>query len=273
MKPLKVAHLFGLLFLVWFGIIQGMTGEGLFMNSNKKIIAVLPAYNAEKTLRKTFDDIPKDLISDIILIDDCSQDNTVQVAESLGIKTFRHSENKGYGGNQKTCYTKALELGADVVIMIHPDYQYDPTIAPELIIPILEGKADAVFGSRIHNALKNKMPFWKYAGNIFLTAMENKILNMELSEYHSGFRAYSRGYLERINFHQNSDDFVFDTEIIVQGKIHGLRIQEVPIEVRYFPEASSITFGPSVVYGLKIIKTLVKYILHQYNIKKHEQFS
>jgi len=243
------------------------------MNHNKKIIAVLPAYDAEKTLRRTFQDIPHDVIDDIILVDDCSRDTTVRVAESLGIKTFRHSENKGYGANQKTCYAKALELGADVVIMIHPDYQYDPKITPELVTPILEGRADAVFGSRIHNALKNKMPFWKYAGNIFLTLIENKVLNMRLSEYHSGFRAYSRNYLERVRFLYNSNDFVFDTEIIVQGKIHGLRIQEVPIEVRYFPEASSITFGPSVVYGLKIIKTLAKYTLHRYNIKKYEQFS
>lgn len=242
------------------------------MNPNKKIIAVLPAYNAEKTLRRTFDDIPKDLISDIILVDDYSQDNTVQVAQSLGIKIFRHSENKGYGANQKTCYTKALELGADVMIMIHPDYQYDPKIAPDLITPILEGQADAVFGSRIHNALKNKMPFWKYLGNIFLTTIENKILNMKLSEYHSGFRAYSRDYLEKAKFHLNSDDFVFDTEIIVQGKIHGMRIQEIPIEVRYFSQASSIKFLPSVIYGFKIIKTLTKYKLHCYKIRNYEQF-
>lgn len=239
---------------------------------NKKIIAVLPAYNAEKTLRRTFDDIPKGLISDIILVDDYSRDNTVRIAQSLGIETFRHSQNKGYGANQKTCYTKALELGADVVIMIHPDYQYDPKITPDLIIPILDGQADAVFGSRIHNALKNRMPFWKYLGNIFLTMIENKILNLKLSEYHSGFRAYSRDYLEKAKFQFNSDNFLFDTEIIIQGKIHGLRIQEIPIEVRYFPEASSIKFLPSVLYGFGIIKTLIKYKLHQRKIKFYEQF-
>ena len=244
------------------------------MLNNKKVIVVLPAYNAAKTLKKTYDDISKDIVDEIILVDDLSKDNTVEVAKRLGIKTFVHSKNRGYGGNQKTCYTKALEFGADIVVMIHPDYQYDPKVIPDLIEPIKRGRADAVFGSRIMKggALEGCMPRWKYNSNILLTALANVILDVYLTEYHSGFRAYSAKYLRSVNFMKNSNNFVFDSEIIIQGVIKHMRFEEVPIHTRYFDEASSIKFWACVIYGLSILKTLFKYILHKGNIIQFKQF-
>lgn len=231
----------------------------------KKVVVVLPAYNAAKTLAITLNDIPRDIVDEILLVDDASQDNTAEVARHLGIKVVRHERNRGYGGNQKTCYKKALELGADVVVMVHPDYQYDPTVIPELIEPILKGKADAVFASRMMKggALHGGMPIWKYNANILLTALENVILGIYLTEYHSGFRAYSRHYLTSVNLEANSDGFVFDTEIIVQGVLKFMRFEEVPIRTRYFDEASSIKLWPSIVYGFNILWALCKFLLHK----------
>ncbi|MCX5713833.1 MAG: methyltransferase domain-containing protein [Candidatus Omnitrophica bacterium] len=239
-----------------------------------KTVVVLPAYNAAKTLEKTINDIPKDVVDDIILVDDCSKDNTVEVARGLGLKTFVHENNQGYGANQKTCYDKALDLGADIVVMVHPDYQYDPRIINELIAPIREGQADAVFGSRMMKggALEGGMPLWKHNANILLTAIENVILGTYLTEYHSGFRAYSAKVLKRIPYKLNSNNFIFDTEIIVQMLTHYFKIEEVPIRTRYFDEASSIKLWPSIIYGLEILATLFKYFLHTRYIIRFKQF-
>jgi glycosyltransferase involved in cell wall biosynthesis len=235
------------------------------MKRDKKVIVVMPAYNAEKTLERTLDDIPRDWVDEIILVDDCSKDGTVALARSLGLTVFVHEANRGYGGNQKTCYAEALARGGDIMVMVHPDHQYDPTVLPGLVQPLLEGRCDAVFGSRMLGGrpLEGGMPKWKYLANIFLTALENAAFYMYLTEYHSGLRAYSRRYLEAVNFQANSDDFVFDSEIIAQGVLHGMRIREIPIETRYFQEASQIGFGRSVVYGLSILKMLVKFKLHK----------
>lgn len=242
--------------------------------SKLKSIVVLPAYNAAKTLELTIQDIPKDLVDEILLVDDASRDDTVKVAKKLGLKVFVHPRNKGYGANQKTCYQKALEMGAEIVVMVHPDYQYDPTVIPNLVEPIQKGEASAVFGSRMMKggALEGGMPIWKHNANILLTALENVCLGTYLTEYHSGFRAYSADYLKTVNFLANSDGFIFDTEIIVQGIAHHLKIEEVPIKTRYFEEASTIKFFPSVGYGLGILKTLLKFILHKKGIIRFKQF-
>lgn len=240
-----------------------------------KIIVVLPAYNAEKTLEKTLNDIDKNWVDEIILVDDASQDNTVEKAKRLGLRTFVHKKNLGYGANQKTCYEKALEMGADIVIMVHPDHQYDPFYIPQIILPIIRGESDAVFGSRMMVkgwALKGGMPFWKYLSNIFLTKVENFVLGLDLTEYHSGFRAYSRRILETVPFKLNSDNFVFDTEIIIQIKVHGFKIREIPITTRYFKDASIIGFKQSVNYGLSILGCLFKYVLTKLKIKKDSRF-
>jgi len=228
----------------------------------------MPAYNAEKTLERTHADIAEGSVDDIILVDDCSRDRTVDLARRLGLHVETHEKNRGYGGNQKTCYRTALERGADIVVMVHPDHQYDPKVIPDLIEPLLAGRCDAVFGSRMLGGrpIQGGMPKWKYLGNIFLTAIENATFLIYLTEYHSGFRAYSRRYLESVNLEANSDGFVFDTEIIAQGMAQGLRIREIPIETRYFDEASQIAFGPSVRYGLAILKTMILYKLHVWGI-------
>jgi glycosyltransferase involved in cell wall biosynthesis len=240
----------------------------------KKVIVVMPAYNAEKTLEKTLDDIPKQWVDDILLTDDASQDNTVNLARELGLKVCVHNVNRGYGANQKTCYKKALEMEADIIIMVHPDHQYDPSVIPQLIDPLLKGECDAVFGSRMLGGrpLEGGMPKWKYLANIFLTAIENATFYMYLTEYHSGLRAYSRKYLETVQFELNSDSFVFDSEIIAQGVVHNMKIREIPIQTRYFPEASQIGFWRSTAYGLSILKTLVKFKLHKKRIKHFKMF-
>jgi glycosyltransferase involved in cell wall biosynthesis len=240
----------------------------------EKVIVIMPAYNAEKTLERTLDDIPRDWVDEIILTDDASRDGTVALARRLGLRVFVHKKNRGYGANQKTCYSEALKLGGDIMVMVHPDHQYDPRVIPRLIQPLLDGECDAVFGSRMLGGrpLEGGMPKWKYLANIFLTALENATFYMYLTEYHSGLRAYSRRYLETVNFELNSDDFVFDSEIIAQGVVHNLRIKEIPIETRYFEEASKIGFVRSVVYGLSIVKTLVKYKLHKKRLVKSPQF-
>jgi len=241
----------------------------------KKVVVIMPAYNAERTLERTLDDVPRDWVDEIILVDDASRDGTVALARKLGLRVFVHENNRGYGGNQKTCYTEALKLGADIVVMVHPDHQYDPTVIPHLIQPLLDGACDAVFGSRMLGGrpLEGGMPKWKYLANIFLTAFENATFYMYLTEYHSGLRAYSRRYLETVNFLADSDDFVFDSEIIAQGVLHGMRILEIPIETRYFPEASQIGLGRSIAYGLSILKMLVKFKLHNKRLVRFAMFN
>ena len=234
-----------------------------------KVVVVMPAYNAARTVKRTYDDIPKEVVDEIILVDDASRDETVQVAKALGIKVFVHEENKGYGGNQKTCYTHALEEGADIVVMLHPDYQYDPKLIPNMIVPILEGRADLVLGSRLLDgkALEGGMPRYKYISNRFLTTAENIVLSQRLSEMHTGYRAYTRKLLETIPFINNSDNFVFDTEVIVQTVAFGFRIAEVGVPAVYNEEASSISFLPSVFYGFSTLSTLAKYLLQKMGIK------
>lgn len=241
----------------------------------KKIIVVMPAYNAENTLERTYHAIPKDWVDEIILTDDYSQDNTVVIAKKLGLRTLVHKINIGYGANQKTCYDEALKLGGEIIVMVHPDHQYDPKVIPQMILPLLNDECDAVFGSRMLGGkpIEGGMPKWKYIANIFLTSIENIVFYTYLTEYHSGLRAYSSKYLKAVRYHLNSNDFVFDSEIIAQGISHKMRIKEIPIETRYFKEASQIGFSRSVVYGLSILKTLIKYKLHKKGIKKFEMFN
>lgn len=244
------------------------------MMAGWKIVVIMPAFNAEKTLEKTYQDIPKSIVDSIILVDDKSTDNTVSIAKKMGIHVIAHEKNLGYGGNQKTCYRAALEEQADIVVMIHPDYQYDATKIGELIAPIIAGECDAVFGSRILNngALKGGMPLYKFIANQFLTFIENLVLRQKLSEYHTGLRAYSSRLLRSLYLSSNSDDFVFDTEIIVQLTASGYKIKEIPVETRYFPEASSINFRRSLKYGFQTLQTLWRYVLHITNVLPSMQF-
>ena len=232
-----------------------------------KVVVVLPAYNAARTLRQTVRDIPPGVADEVILVDDASRDDTVAVATQLGLTIVRHPRNRGYGANQKTCFTTALAHGADLVVMVHPDYQYDPTVIPQLIAPIREGRADAVFGSRMMKggALEGGMPLWKHNANILLTALMNVAFHTYLTEYHSGFRAYSARALRAIRFEENSDNFVFDTEIIVQLLAAGSRLEEIPIRTRYFDEASSIRFWPAVWYGLGILWAVARACVHRWD--------
>ncbi|MFB3070459.1 MAG: glycosyltransferase family 2 protein, partial [Nitrospirales bacterium] len=202
------------------------------------------------------------------------QDETWRVAQRLGVATVRHPENRGYGGNQKTCYAEALKRGADIVVMVHPDYQYDPALIPQLIEPLLRNESDAVFGSRMLGGqfIEGGMPLWKFYGNVMLTALENMVLHVFFSEYHSGFRAYSKRYLQSVNLLANSDDFVFDTEIIVQGIAQGLHIREVPITTRYFDSASQISFLKSVRYALSIVGVLTRFLLHRRGLRSSRLF-
>lgn len=238
--------------------------------SDKKIVVVMPAYNVAETLQKTYQDIPHALVDDIILVDDCSQDATVEIAQTTASQVIIHDRNKGYGANQKTCYDAALASGADIVVMLHPDYQYDPRLIPFLAGFIALDICDLVLGSRIRTrkeSLKNGMPVYKYVSNRFLTAVENLALGQNLSEWHTGYRAYSRKVLETIPYHNNSDGFVFDTEFLVQAVHFGLRIGDVPVPVRYMPEASSINFVNSAIYGSKTLATVMKYHLHHLGLK------
>jgi len=234
------------------------------MKKRLKVIAVLPAYNAATTLKKTVSDIPKRTVHEIILVDDNSSDKTVKLAKKLKLKVFSHPQNRGYGANQKTCYTMALSAGADVVVMIHPDYQYDSSLTAELLRPILEGRVDLMLGSRIRTraeALDGGMPLYKYISNRLLTLLENTILGQNLSEYHTGFRAYNSKVLKRIPFHRYSDDFVFDQQLIFGALATGAKIGEIPVPVRYFPEASSINFARSCIYGISILRDLSLHVL------------
>lgn len=231
--------------------------------SKPYVIVVMPAYNAAITLEKTYKDIPANTIDEVIVVDDDSKDDTVRVARKLKLPTFVHPKNLGYGGNQKTCYNQALKRGADVVVMIHPDYQYDSSLTREMINPIIDGRFDIMLGSRIRTraeALRGGMPAWKYISNRFLTALENIILGLNLSEYHTGFRAFKREVLEKLPIENFSNDFIFDQEILISAHYSGYSIGEIPVPVRYFPEASSINFRRSLIYGLMIIYCLVKYL-------------
>ncbi|MBI5630299.1 MAG: glycosyltransferase family 2 protein [Elusimicrobia bacterium] len=231
-----------------------------------KVIAVLPAYNAEKTLEKTVRDIPPGAVSEIILVDDCSKDGTVAAARRLGLTTIIHEKNLGYGGNQKTCYAEALKRGADIVIMIHPDYQYDARLAPIMSGLISAGVCDVVLGNRIRTrweALKGGMPLYKYVFNRLLTGLENFLTGQNLGEWHSGLRAYSRQVLETLPWEMNSDDFVFDQQFLIQAAACQFRVGDVPVAARYFPEASSINFRRSVVYGLSALWVLAQFLVHR----------
>ncbi len=240
----------------------------------KKIVIVLPAYNAAKTLERTLAEIPPEFKERIILVDDASKDNTVEIARAAGLEVYCHETNRGYGGNQKTCYRHALDDGADIVVMLHPDHQYDAKVIPDLIYPLVRGEADAAFGSRMLGGrpMQGGMPGWKYTANIFLTAFANVVFQRYLTEIHSGFRAYTRKFLETVRFEENSDDFIFDTEIIAQGMANNLFFRETPIVTRYFPEASSINFRRSTVYGFGILVVLIKYFLHHSGILRFKQF-
>jgi glycosyltransferase involved in cell wall biosynthesis len=240
------------------------------LSQRPRLVIVMPAYNAERTLERTYADIPHDLVSRIILVDDVSHDETVDVARKLGLDVIIHRQNLGYGGNQKTCYRAALAAGADIVVMLHPDYQYDATRIPDLIAPIEAGERDLMLGSRfLGDPLAGGMPKWKYVANRFLTAVENVAFGLRLSEYHTGLRAYSRSLLETIPFERNSDDFVFDQELIAQVVAAGKagRIGEIAVPTRYFAEASSVGFRRSVVYGLSTLEVVGRYLLHRMRLK------
>lgn len=242
-----------------------------------RVIVVMPAYNAARTLEKTYGDLPRDLVYEVILVDDASQDDTVEIAQRLSLKCIVHTQNTGYGGNQKTCYEEALQNGADIVVMLHPDNQYDATRIPNMIEPIASGHADLVLGSRLlagpSAALDGGMPLWKLIANRFLTVVENRAFGIQCSELHTGYRAYSANLLRSIPFALNSDDFVFDTEIIAQAAACGFSVAEVSVPTRYFPEASSVNFRRSVVYGVKTLNVVVRYLLHRYGIKPSDQFT
>ena len=240
-----------------------------------KIIAVLPAYNAESTLAATLADIPVGAVDEVILVDDRSKDRTVQVAREMGLTVIEHTENRGYGGNQKTCYKHALEHGADIVVMIHPDYQYDSRVIPHAVGFIELGICDVVLGSRVRSrqeALEGGMPRYKYICNRALTGFENFALGQNLGDFHSGFRVYRREVLEKIPFENNSDDFVFDTQFLVQAVRLGFRLGDVPVPVRYFPEASSINFKRSVKYGLSTLGAVSSYWLDRLHLRRSPLF-
>lgn len=241
------------------------------MINGKKIIAVLPAYNAALTLKQTYDEIPFDIVDDVVLVDDYSRDNTAEVARTIGIRhVIRHEKNKGYGGNQKTCYDTALQLGADIVVMLHPDYQYTPKLIHSLCYLIANDLYPVAFGSRIlgKGALKGGMPLYKYVFNRMLTLSQNVLIGQKLSEYHTGYRAFSRPVLERINYHANSDDFVFDNQMISQIFYAGFEIAEVTCPTKYFPEASSINFRRSMKYGFGVLGTSFTHFFNRLGIMK-----
>lgn len=245
------------------------------MKDGAKVVVVMPAYNAARTLETTYRGLAMDIIDEVILVDDVSRDETVEIAERLGLKVVVHLQNRGYGGNQKTCYIEALKSGADVVVMVHPDNQYDSTLVPDMIQPILDGRADIVLGSRLLSgtALSGGMPVWKFIANRFLTGVENAAFGLRLSEYHTGFRAYSRRLLETLPFLLNSDDFVFDQEIMAQAVSRGFRVAEIPVPTRYFAEASSVNFERSVQYGVDVLRTVTRFLLHRARLRRTRQFS
>lgn len=241
----------------------------------KKLIIVMPAYNAEKTLRQTYAELPHEYVDEVILVDDVSSDSTVRLSRELGIQTIIHTENKGYGGNQKTCYREAVHHGADIIVMLHPDYQYSPRLVTAMASMIASGHYDIVLGSRIlgGNARKGGMPLYKYVANRFLTFVENLFLRVKLSEYHTGFRAFTREVLEMLPLEENSDDFVFDNEMLAQGVYFGFSIGEISCPARYFEDASSINFSRSVKYGFGVLATSIQYLLARSGLRSSPIFS
>ncbi len=240
-----------------------------------KVIVVMPAMNAAKTLEETYQAIPQDWVDEVILVDDASSDDTVELARSLNVHTIWHPHNVGYGANQKTCYLQALQRGADAVVMLHPDGQYPPELIPAMVTPILEGRADLVLGSRLARpgmALENGMPRWKYIANRFLTITENQMMGTHLSEAHTGYRAYSRELLLTIPFLRNASDFSFDSEVLMQAAYFKQRIEEVPASGRYFDDASSVSFKPGVIYGTKTLWAGVRLMLHRSGLWRSKKF-
>lgn len=245
------------------------------MIQGKKVVVVLPAYRAEKTLERTVSSVPPGTVDEFVLVDDSSPDATAEVARRLGLTTIVHEKNLGYGGNQKTCYQAALARGAEIVIMLHPDYQYDPRLVPVMANMVASDIYDVVLASRIlgRGALQGGMPLYKYVANRLLTALENILLGLKLSEYHTGYRAYSAAALQRVPWTRNSDDFVFDNQIIAQFRAAGLRFGEISCPTKYFEEASSINFARSVKYGFGVLATAALYRLHAWGLYSHEIFS
>ena len=239
-----------------------------------KVVVVMPAYNAGRTLRLTYEELPKDTVNLVILVDDGSTDETLKIARELDLQIFVHNRNYGYGANQKTCYTEALRAGADIVVMVHPDYQYDPRLVPQIVEPVVGGRADVVLGSRLKSgsALAQGMPWWKFLANRLLTFLENRAFGLSLSEYHTGYRAFRREVLETVNFVANSDGFVFDQEIIGQVVAGGYRIAEIAVPTRYFAEASSAGFLASTVYGLRILSMLFWFMLNRWGLRRSRRF-
>ncbi len=240
-----------------------------------RVIVVMPAYNAATTVERTVTDLPPGIVDQVILVDDCSRDDTVRVAKELGLTVVQHEKNLGYGGNQKTCYRLALEAGADIVVMVHPDYQYDSRVTSVAVEIIRLGICDCVLGSRIrtrHEALAGGMPVYKYIANRFLTIIENIALGQNLGDFHSGFRAYRREVLETIPWQANSNDFVFDSQFLAQATYFGFKLGDIPVPTRYFDEASSINFRRSVRYGLLTLWVLVEYWLHRLRIRRSTRF-
>ncbi len=241
---------------------QSVNSDSNEITGRGKVIAVMPAYNAEATLERTISDIPPGSVDEVILVDDCSRDGTVALARKLGLTVYQHAQNRGYGGNQKTCYQHALERGADYVVMIHPDYQYDSRVIPAAVEFLRLGICDMVLGSRIRTrreALQGGMPIYKYVCNRVLTLAENIALGQNLGDFHSGFRAYRRQVLEAIPYHNNSDDFVFDSQFLAQAVYFGFKLGDIPVPVRYFQEASSINFRRSTIYGFSTLYVLAQY--------------
>lgn len=241
-----------------------------------KLVVVMPAYNAQRTLVQTYHDLPHDIVDEVVLVDDHSRDDTVEIARGLGISVIiEHDQNLGYGGNQKTCYTVALERGADIVVMVHPDYQYSPRLCGAIAWMIASGEYDMVLASRIlgNQTLAGGMPYYKYVSNRFLTAVENVLLGIKLSEYHTGYRAFSRRVLETLPLHEDSDDFVFDNQMVAQAAAFKFRIGEISCPTRYMPEASSIGFRRSVRYGFGVLGTALAYRLHAWGVRRSRLFS
>jgi glycosyltransferase involved in cell wall biosynthesis len=240
-----------------------------------RVVIVMPAYNAAKTLEDTFRKIPDGYYDEIVVVDDHSRDDTTRLARRLNLKAIRHPHNVGYGGNQKTCYMEALRDGADIVVMLHPDGQYDPAIVPDMVRPIAEGRADMVLGSRMMmagGARAGGMPLWKRIANRFLTSVENLVMGRRFTECHTGYRAYSRRFLETVPFLRNSNGFVFDTEVIFQAVHFDLRVAEVPVSTRYFDDASSVGFRSGVVYGLGTLWTALRFLLNRWGIVESQKF-
>jgi glycosyltransferase involved in cell wall biosynthesis len=245
------------------------------VSEHSKVVVVMPAYNAAQTLISTYQGIPEGIVDEVILVDDASGDETVEVANQLNLKIVVHPHNVGYGGNQKTCYMEALRDGADIVVMLHPDGQYDPQIIPDVVMALKKGDADMILASRFlkeGGPLRGGMPLYKYVANRFLSALENVILGQHLSEFHTGYRAYSRKLLETVPFMRNSNDFVFDTEMIVQAINFSFNIAEVPVATKYTTKTSSVGFKGSLIYGIKTLYVLFRYILHRLGIVKSRLF-